>query len=101
MCFLLQKHTNIVIFYFKDVSTALDMTRVTLDMTRVTLDMTRVTLDMTMVTLVMTMLAGSDPYERHTDEDEHQVDGLGAEIPLLEDEGGACERYDDRAAAYQ
>ena len=63
--------------------------------------MTMVTLDMTMVTLVMTMLAGSDPDECHTDEDEHQVDGLGAEVPLLEDEGGACERYDDRAAAYQ
>ena len=58
-------------------------------------------LDMTMVALDMTMLAGADPYERHTDEDEHQVDGLGAEVPLLEDEGGACERYDHRTAAYQ
>ena len=38
--FLLQKHTNIVIFYFKDVSTALDMTMVALDMTMVTLGMT-------------------------------------------------------------
>ena len=82
--FFIAKHTNIVIFYFKDVSTALDMTIVTLDMTIVTLDMT-------IVTLVMTMLAGSDPDECHTDEDEHQVDGLGAQVPFLEDEGGACE----------
>ena len=84
MCFLLQKHTNIVIFYFKDVSTALDMTMVALDMTMVTLDMTMVMLD-------MTMLSGADPDERHTDKDERQIDGLGAQVPLLEDEGGACE----------
>ena len=43
------------------------------------------------VSLDMTRLAGSDPDECHTDEDERQIDGLGAEIPLLEDEGGACE----------
>ena len=92
--FFIAKYTNIVIFYFKDVSTALDMTIVTLDMTMVTLDMTRVTLD-------MTMLAGSDPDECHTDEDEHQVDGLGAEVPLPEDEGSAGERYDHRTAPYQ
>ena len=84
MCFLLQKHTNIVIFYFKDVSTALDMTMVALDMTMVTLDMT-------MVTLGMTMLSGSDPYERHTDKDERQIHGLGAQVPFLEYEGSACE----------
>ena len=75
--FLLQKHTNIVIFYFKDVSTALDMTMVALDMT--------------MVTLGMTMLAGADPDECHTDKDERQIDGLGAQVPFLEDEGSACE----------
>ena len=67
------KYSNI----FKDVSTALDMTMVALDMIMVTLD--------------MTMLAGADPYERHTDKDERQIHGLGAEVPLLEDEGGACE----------
>ena len=67
------KYSNI----FKDVSTALDMTMVALDMIMVTLD--------------MTMLSGADPYERHTDEDERQIDGLGAEVPLLEDEGCACE----------
>ena len=77
------KYSNI----FKDVSTALDMTMVALDMIMVTLD--------------MTMLSGADPYERHTDEDERQIDGLGTEVPLLEDEGGACERYDHRTAAYQ
>ena len=70
------KYSNI----FKDVSTALDMTMVALDMIMVTLD--------------MTMLSGADPYERHTDEDERQIDGLGTEVPLLEDEGGACERDD-------
>ena len=58
---------------------------------KVSLDMTRVMLDMTRVTLDMTWLAGSYPYERHTDEDERQIDSLGAEVPLLEDEGGACE----------
>ena len=62
---------------FKDVSTALDMTMVALDMIMVTLD--------------MTMLSGADPYERHTDKDERQIHGLGAEVPLLEDEGSACE----------
>ena len=67
------KYSNI----FKDVSTALDMTMVALDMTMVTLD--------------MTMLSGADPYERHTDKDERQIHGLGAEVPLLEDEGSACE----------
>ena len=78
MCvFLLQKHTNIVIFYFKDVSTALDMTMVMLDMT--------------MVTLGMTMLAGADPDERHTDKDERQIHGLGPQVSFLEDEGSTCE----------
>ena len=67
------KYSNI----FKDVSTALDMTMVALDMIMVTLD--------------MTMLAGADPYERHTDKDERQIHGLGAQVPFLEDEGGACE----------
>ena len=92
MCFFfIAKHTNIVIFYFKDVSTALDMTVVTLDMTMVTLDKTMVTLDMTVVTLGMTMLAGADPDERHTDKDERQIHGLGPQVPFLEDEGSACE----------
>ena len=67
------KYSNI----FKDVSTALDMTMVALDMIMVTLD--------------MTMLSGADPYERHTDKDERQIDGLGTQVPFLEDEGGACE----------
>ena len=69
----------------------LDMTRVMLGTTRVTLDMTRVMLGTTRMTLDMTRLAGSDPDECHTDEDERQIDGLGAEVPLLEDEGCACE----------
>lgn len=77
MCFFIAKHTNIVIFYFKDVSTALDMTMVTTDMT--------------VVTLGMTMLAGADPDERHTDKDERQIHGLGPQVPFLEDEGSACE----------
>ena len=67
------KYSNI----FKDVSTALDMTMVALDMIMVTLD--------------MTMLSGADPYERHTYKDERQIHGLGAQVPFLEDEGGACE----------
>ena len=75
--FFIAKHTNIVIFYFKDVSTALDMTMLVLDMTMVTLD--------------MTMLAGADPDERHTYKDERQIDGLGPQVPFLEDEGSACE----------
>ena len=62
--------TNIAIFYFTDASTALDMT---------------------MMTLGMTMLSGADPYERHTEEDQSKVNGLGTQIPLLEDEGGAGE----------
>ena len=70
-------------------------------MTRVMLDMTRVMLGTTRMTLDMTRLAGSDPDECHTDEDEHQVDGLGAEVPLPEDEGSAGERYDHRTAPYQ
>ena len=74
------KYSNI----FKDVSTALDMTMVALDMTMVALDMIMVTLD-------MTMLSGADPYERHTYKDERQIDGLGTQVPFLEDEGGACE----------
>ena len=60
-------------------------------MTMVALDMTMVALDMIMVTLDMTMLSGANPYERHTYKDERQIHGLGAQVPFLEDEGGACE----------
>ena len=37
------------------------------------------------------VLFGTDPYERHTEKDEGEVNGLGTQVPLFEDEGGACE----------
>lgn len=42
---------------------------------------------------------GAEPEEDHADEDEGQIDGLGAQVALAEQQGPAEERHHDRTAA--
>ena len=42
---------------------------------------------------------GTYPYQQHSDENENQVEGLGPEVALLEDDGPAEEGHYDRTPA--